>query len=515
MLFTAAFAFYAFFWYGSAVMNSQETKPSNDSGNQASQKPRSPVVVVMGHVDHGKTTLLDYLRSTSIAEREAGGITQSTAAYEVEKNGKTITFIDTPGHEAFTKMRQRGAQVADIAILIVAADDGVKPQTKEAIGILHETKIPFVVAINKIDKQNADVEKTKQDLLNNEVLLEKLGGDVPWAQISAKNGDGIDDLLDVVLLLWEMNQKTFNPNLSAKGFVLESRVDAKKGTVVWAVMKEGTLHVGDEVATASAEGKIKGMEDFLGKRITTAIPSSPVIILGFNDLPAVGEEFVAGELEPEERADITPSIPEQKETHLAEEEEEEDAHVILKADTSGSLEALAHVVRALSHDDMSLHIVSQGVGDITDGDIKAAQPTGALIVGFNVKANKAAESLARSQQISIVTSNIIYRIVEALEERLSSAAKKDDHGSLEVLATFSQQGRKQLVGGKVVSGILAVKQRFDLRRNDEVIGQGRIINIQQDKSDRRQVSEGECGILVETPESVAVGDILVGKNEEA
>lgn len=495
-------------------MDSHEIKPSNGSGNESSQKLRPPVVVVMGHVDHGKTTLLDTLRNTSIAEREAGGITQSTAAYEVERKGKTITFIDTPGHQAFTKMRQRGAQVADVAILIVAADDGVKPQTKEAIEILHEEEIPFVVAINKIDKQNADIEKTKQDLLSNEVYLEKLGGDVPWTLISAKQGEGIDELLDVILLVNEMNQKTYDPSQPAKGFVLEARVDAKRGTVVWGVMKEGTLKAGDEIATSSAQGKVKGLEDFLGKKITHAIPSNPVVILGFNELPVVGEEFFVGERALVERENTLPEVPELEETQVTEKENEAQVHVVLKADTSGSLEALSHVVGALSNDEASFYCVYEGVGDITDGDVKAAQPTQALIVGFNVKASKAAQNLARSQQITIVTSNIIYRIVEALEEKLQSLVKKNEGVVLEVLATFSQQGKKQVVGGKIISGILSVRQRFDVKRGEEIVGQGRVINMQQNKVDCRQVREGECGASVETTEVIQKGDFLIGKDEE-
>lgn len=495
-------------------MDSHETKLNDSSGNKTSQKPRPPVVVVMGHVDHGKTTLLDTLRNTSIAEREAGGITQSTAAYEVERNGKTITFIDTPGHQAFSKMRQRGAQVADVAILIIAADDGVKPQTKEAITILQEAKLPFVVAINKIDKQNADIERTKQDLLSNGVYLEKLGGDVPWTLISAKGGEGIEELLDLILLVDEMNQKTYDPAQPARGFVLEARVDGKRGIVVWGVMKEGTLHVGDEIATPSAQGKIKGIDDFLGKRIKKAIPSNPVVILGFNELPAVGEEFFGGELALQERENTLPEVPEPQSSEITEKEDRAQIHIVLKADTSGSLEALSHVVGALSNDEASFHCVYEGVGDITDGDVKAAQPTQALIVGFNVKAGKAAENLARSQQITIVTSNIIYRIVEALEEKLQSLVQTNENGMLEVLATFSQQGKKQVVGGKIISGILSVRQRFDIKREEEIVGQGRVTNIQQNKVDCRQVREGECGISVETAETIQKGDILVGKEEE-
>jgi translation initiation factor IF-2 len=255
---------------------------------------RPPVVVVMGHVDHGKTTLLDYIRKTRVAEREAGGITQATGAYEIEYKGKKITFIDTPGHQAFTQMRQRGAHIADLAVLVVAADDGVKPQTKEAIEILQQTKTPFVVAINKIDKNNADVDRTKQSLTAAGVLLEKYGGDISWVEISAKEGTGVDELLDHILLMAEMEELTYNPLVAGRGYVLESRRDGQQGITVSVIIKDGIARAGEKICTLSACGKIRSLETFLRERVKELSPSSPAWIVGFETLPEVGEEFVIG-----------------------------------------------------------------------------------------------------------------------------------------------------------------------------------------------------------------------------
>ncbi|OGM91808.1 hypothetical protein A2755_00460 [Candidatus Wolfebacteria bacterium RIFCSPHIGHO2_01_FULL_48_22] len=491
--------------------------------------PRPPIVVVVGHVDHGKSTLLDFIRKTNIVAREAGGITQSIGAYEVEhpstSSGQVpqkITFIDTPGHEAFTKMRERGARVADIAILIVAADDGVKPQTKEAIEILRREGTPFVVAINKIDKNNADPERTKQSLLKEQVLLEKYGGDVSWVEISAKEGTGVNELLDHVLLMWEMDKPTFDPAAEAKGFVLESERDSRKGIMASVIITNGTLKSGQFIATKSACGKIKILETFLGERAKELVPASPAVVFGFDELPQVGEEFRAGELELS--TDVLPKPEERPQQAVTQTKEanENTIKLILKADVSGSVEALEQVITNAPLEGKTIKILSREVGDITDGDVKNAETFDAYIIGFNVKPTKSADTYARGKHIDIILSNIIYRLVEELQEKAKHIGEPVALGKLQVLATFSQKNKKQVIGGKVTEGYLTLNERFKIVRGvipaqaglpaqtGEEVGRGKITNLQKGKNDVKKVeAETECGLMVESETEIQKGDILV------
>jgi len=477
--------------------------------------PRPPIVVVMGHVDHGKTALLDFIRKTNVVAKEAGGITQSIGAYEIAHHSadsnqvKRITFIDTPGHEAFSKMRARGAKIADLGILVIAADEGVKPQTKEAIKILKESQTPFVVAINKIDKPNADVEKIKKELMEADVLLEASGGNISWQAISAKTGEGINELLDLILLAAELEQLVYNPEASAKGVIIESKMDKRRGLTAIAVVRDGTLKINDEITTASAAGKIKILENFLGERVNELSPSSPALIIGFENLPQIGEEFFSGKIDlaeiqiPQEQEQklTVPVIPEKLEEPM-----EQKINLILKADVSGSLEALAGIIKTFPNG----KIIDESVGDINDGDVKLSQNTNSIIVGFKTKVSKAAESLAKAQGVKIITSEIIYELLKSLEEEFKKFEEPAIKGQLEILAVFGKKEGKQIVGGRVIGGFFTGNSKVQIQRQEQAIGEGKIINLQCKKQDVKEVGEGsECGLLLDSGTAINVGDQLI------
>lgn len=479
------------------------------------KKTRPPVITVMGHVDHGKTSLLDYARKMayekalskgsrvrSVAEREAGGITQSIGAYEVEissKEGKSgkITFIDTPGHEAFTKMRTRGAVVADLVILVVAADDGVKPQTKEAIEILQNTNTPYLVAITKIDKNNADVDRVKNDLMAHGVLLEGFGGNISWQGISSTTGEGIDELLELVLLHAEIEGFTYDENVPGRGYVIESHKDNRRGVVASVILKDGIIKEGDKIATESASGKIKSLEDFMGKRVKSLSPSAPAEIVGFLEMPKVGEEFWVGE--------AAENIAAEKKEEIKEQMSDEDADklkAILKADTSGSLEALKQVMGEM------VYPVSVSVGDITPGDIRDAISTGSVIIAFGVKLDKTSENQAQIHDVTIFSSNVVYELVKQVEDQLKREAALGPNGELKALKVFSVTGRKQLVGCEVSKGVISNKSDIEVVRNKEVVGTGKITSLQVVKDKVEEVSSGECGVVIEANVGITEGDVI-------
>lgn len=485
---------------------------------------RPPIVVVVGHVDHGKTSLLDYIRINCakavpgggdeprpIVGREAGGITQSIGAYEIAHNGKKITFIDTPGHEAFSKMRVRGASVADIAILVVAVDEGVKPQTEESICVLNESKTPFVVAITKIDKPNADENRVKNDLATHGVLLEGFGGNVSFHGISSKTGEGVNDLLDLILLASEMEDLSVNLSGIAKGIILESRMDSKKGIMANIILKSGKLKTGDLIATASAKGKVKVMENFLRERVKEIFPSDPAMVLGFETLPQSGEEFKAGKLSEED-------LKMADEVHgrvavKARKKEDLVIRIILKADVVGSLEALTELVKKIPlKPNERLEVISQAVGEISDGDVKDAMSTGAIILGFRTKTNKAAENLARIHGVTIINNEVIYKLIEEIEKAFLEVAEKPPSGELEILAVFSAKGKTQTIGGKVSRGLIRNKAWLEISRENQNIGKGKIVNLQCKKMDVGQVDEGkECGLVFESDVKIQAGDKLLAK----
>ena len=470
---------------------------------------RPPVVVVMGHVDHGKTTLLDFIRKANVAGREAGGITQAVGAYEIShkaSDGKErrLTFIDTPGHEAFTKMRSRGAEVADLAILVVAADESIKPQTREAIKILKDSKTPFVVAITKIDKPGADVDKVKNDLTAEEVLLEGYGGNISYQPLSAKSGEGVDDLLDLLLLAADLEDLSYDPAAPASGFVLETRTNKNRGLEASVIVRAGTLRRGDDVATSSAKGKAKILEDFQGKAVKEVPAGAPALIVGFETLPDIGETFHAGA----NAANVAQKAAAEKVNLAA--EVGAGLRIIRKAADAGSLEALGGIMRGLPAEEPVI-IIGESIGEIGENDVKFAVSGGAVIVAFKSKVDKAAKAMVQAQGVKILTSDIVYELVTAIEQLIKDASKAAPTGELEVLAVFNQAKLdKQVIGGKVVAGVFRNRATFTVKRGEEVLGLGHVDNLQEMKKDANQVLEGkECGLKVGAAVEIKVGDHLV------
>lgn len=466
---------------------------------------RPPIIVIMGSVDHGKTTLLDYIRKTNVAAKEAGGITQSVGAYEIDHNGQKITFIDTPGHEAFSKIKTRGAQIADIAILVVAADDGVQPQTKEALKIIQESQTPFIVAINKIDRV-PDTTKVKNELLQAGVLLEGYGGNISYHPISAKIGEGVEELLDLVILASELEHLDYDPDHHASGIVLEATMESRRGIVATLIITDGTLKIGDEIAAGASSGKVKILENFIGKKIDSLSPSAPAVVFGFSSLPKAGDKFHVGK--PEEVAALAKQT---KPAPKAGAGNEGTVNLILKSDVTGSLEALSQVIKSLPvKEGRYLEIIEEMVGDITDGDVKLAASTKSIIIGFKTKATKAAETLARAQNVQIVQSEIIYDLVKIVEETLSTLGKKIIRGKLEILAVFGKKGAQQIIGGKVTEGNILNNSALEIERRGGITGAGKIVNLQQNKKDVKAVEAGkECGLLFDSDVEIKTGDFLI------
>jgi len=481
---------------------------------EAKKLTRPPVVVVMGHVDHGKTTLLDFVRKANVAEKEAGGITQTVGAYEIEHNKNKITFIDTPGHQAFKRMRERGAKMADIAILIVAADDGVNTQTKEVIEILNATKIPFLVAINKIDKNNADEEKTKISLSQSGVMLEGFGGSVSFQPISAKTGQGVNELLDLVLLQAELESFTYDPMAPLEAYILEAKKDPFTGVSATAIIKNGTLHVKDDVHTTSASGKIKGLKKFLGQPVKALTASSPAVILGLDNLPEAGERLFD-----DSEAEIQSEEKEQKnlKSNGVEAKEKDVINFVIKAQDAGSLEALGDAICALPHPnpEQKTQIISSGVGKLSEGDIKMAISTDAYVVAFNVKTGDAANNLIEAYRVKVFDSNIIYKILEGIEEEFSGHKKQMVEAELEVLAVFNQENNgAQVIGGQVLTGELNEQREVEIHRREAKVGDGKITNLQCSRKEVPSVEEGnECGILFSSQVQIKKGDHLIQRPE--
>ncbi len=487
---------------------------------------RAPVVVVMGHIDHGKSTLLDYIRKSNVVDTETGGITQKISAYEVihkDEKGvdQKITFIDTPGHEAFSKMRERGAQIADIAILIVSAEDGVKPQTIEAWKTIVNSGLPAIVAINKIDRPGANVEKTKTELAENEIYLENYGGTIPFVEISAKEGTGIDGLLSLILIIAEMESFIGDKNAEASGYVIEANLDPKRGIEGTLIIKNGSVKNGMTVVVEDSICSTRIMENFLGKMVKEATFSSPIRIVGFNKIPQVGGEFKTflkkGDAEKYAlswKEDST-SLVSKKETDQT---NKKLIPIMLKADVAGSLEAIekeiAKIKSKAEEQNAEFKIISKGVGGITLSDIKSLSTDGdILIIGFNVTADRSAVEEAERRGVEISTFNIIYKMTEWLEEQMERLRPKIETvevtGRAKIIRAFSRTKERQVVGGKVAEGTISLNSTVKIVRRDFEIGKGKIVNLEKSKVKTSMVEEGtEFGMMIESKIEIASGDVL-------
>ncbi len=490
-------------------------------------KPRPPVVTIMGHVDHGKTLLLDTIRHTNVAEREAGGITQHIGAYTVNVDGKDITFIDTPGHEAFTAMRARGAKVTDIVVLVVAADDGVMPQTIEAINHAKAANVPIIVAINKIDKENANPDRVIKDLSNYDLIPEEWGGSTLFAKISAKKKIGIKELLELIILQAEMLELKANPDKLARGIIIESKLDKGHGPVGTVIIQEGTLKIQDPFIAGHMFGRVRAMFDDTGKRITTAPPSTPVLVVGFQEVPQAGDMFIVTteeryakelsryrqeRLKEKEALRTTRTSLEELYTKM-DESEKVFLNVILKGDVRGTIDAIVEALKKLSNEKVEIQIIHSGVGAITETDVNLAMASGAIIIGFNVKPISKAQSLAEQEKIEIRTYSIIYEMIDdikkAMEGMLAPKIVDVDIGKAEVRKVFSISKTGNIAGCYVTEGKVTRNAFARVIREGNSIFTGKISSLKRFKDDVKEVQSGyECGIVIENFNDIKEGDLL-------
>ncbi len=497
---------------------------------QHTHATRPPVVVVMGHIDHGKSTLLDYIRKTNIVDGEAGGITQHLSAYEVvhkdnEGHDRTITFLDTPGHEAFIGMRNRGAQSADIAILVVSAEDSVKTQTLEAWKTITEYKLPYIVAINKIDKPNANPQKVKLDLAEKGVYLEGFGGDVSFAEISAKTGTGIDQLLELILLTADIAELTGTPDKEAEGIVIESHLDPKRGITATLIVKDGTIKKGVFVQVGSAIASTRMMEDFRLRPIESAGLSAPIGIIGWSEMPEVGQTFqcFATKNEAENATKNSKNNAVAKVTIMRNKYDNiKTIPIIIRADTTGGAEAVLSEIKKLNQSTIVWHVISCGVGSIGENDIRSASiDKESIIVGFNTKIDPRAREANEQAHVTIEIFSIIYKLSEHLQELIEARRPRIEttvvSGSLKVQKIFNKTKDRQVVGGLVQNGEINVGNDVRIMRREHEIGTGTIVGMEQNKNKTKTVTEGnQCGVLIEVRIEIAPGDVLesISKNFE-
>lgn len=499
-----------------------KTKKKEEKTKKKIVKMRPPVVAVLGHVDHGKSSLLEAIRDDFvITEKESGGITQHIGAYEVDVNGKKITFVDTPGHEAFSAMRQRGANVADIAILVVDASEGVKDQTKEAIKFIKQAHIPMLVVFNKMDKPGALPEKVKSQLAKVDVTVETYGGKVPSVNVSAKEKTGIDELLETILLVAELEGFKSDTKSSAKGTVIESSLHPKKGPIATLIIRKGILHEGDILTAGSIMGKMKNLSDFQGNTMKQAMPSQPVSVLGFSVPPAVGETFKVYESKQEAEEAI-----EDYESKLHKEDKvakpKSDAKIlkiIVKADVLGSVEAIDGILKAIPQEKIILQVLKLEVGDITSSDVQLASHGDAKIFGFRVRVDENTKFFAQQKDIDIKVVDVIYELVQTVRETMLSVlapeTKRTDIGKFEITHIFKQTKAKQVIGGKVKDGEITLNTRVEVQRDEEIIGTGRVKTLQKDKQDIGKATKGQqVAMSFNSETKVEEGDLLIIFREE-
>src|SRR5258708_5983028 len=490
---------------------------------EADEKPeefiiRSPIVAVMGHVDHGKTTLLDTIRSTKIVDTESGRITQHIGAYQANRNGKAITFLDTPGHEAFAAMRARGANVTDIIVLVVAADDGVKPQTIEVINRAKLTATPMIVAINKVDKPDSNIERVKKELSDYGVLIEEWGGNVPVAKISALNGEGVDELMDLILLQAEVLDLKANPKGATLATVIESHVSRTLGSVATVVVQNGTLNLSDIVAVGRAYGKVRSMMDARGVKMKLAGPSTPVQITGLSDVPSAGDILKTYTTLDEAKVYAANIIKSERAKKIAGSRQlkfaGKDLNLIIKVDVLGSLEAINDALNKLKNTEVKITILEEGVGEINENDVLRAAAAGATIIGFHTRLSVQAAKLAQSKKVTVQIYDIIYELIEDLTRQvvdmLTPEVLRTDLGTAKILAIFRTEKNRMIVGGTVAEGKIRDNAQFEIKRGDSIVGKGQVEELQQNKIKAKEVLRGsEFGMSVKTSDKIENGDILV------
>jgi translation initiation factor IF-2 len=511
-----------------AAEEEEELEVFEDSEDELEERP--PVVTIMGHVDHGKTTLLDAIRQTSVVETEAGGITQHIGAYQAEHDSRKITFLDTPGHEAFTAMRARGAKVTDIAVLVVAADDGVMPQTKESISHARAAEVPIVVAVNKIDLPDANPERVKSELAAEELQPEEWGGTTQYSEVSAKQGQNLDDLLERILLVADAElELKANPHAEASGPIIESRLDVGRGPVATMLVHRGTLKVGDAIVAGDAWGKVRALYNYRGEKIREARPGDPVEILGFDKPPAAGEHARVVENERAARHSAQTRGERLRREQLAQqtrrrtrledvfnrlqEGEAQDLNLVLKGDVVGSVEAAVGELAKIEHPEVRVNVIHQGVGGITEGDVMLASASSAMIVGFNVRPNAEARALADREGVEIRTYRVIYQLTEDIEQALVGMLKptqvEETIGEVEVRALFRVSRLGTIAGSYVTSGVVRRNAQVRVVRDGTVVHETTIADLKRFKDDVREVQEGfECGIRLEGFNDVKEGDVL-------
>jgi translation initiation factor IF-2 len=493
---------------------------------------RPPVVTMLGHVDHGKTTLLDVIREANVAEGEAGGITQHIAAYQIVHNDQRITFLDTPGHEAFTAMRARGAQGADIAVLVVAADDGVMPQTREALAHARAARVPILVALNKMDRTSANPDRVKQELADVGLMPDDWDGETMVVPVSAKMREGIEDLLEAIVLVSDATEIMANTTGQVLGTVIEAELDRSKGVVATLLVQNGTLRVGDAVILGTTYGRVRAMFDFQGNAIEEALPSTPVSVLGFSDVPMAGELFTVTESERQARA-----IVEERKSRLEEEREgpkvlsldqvfeafqagkTQELRLVIKADVQGSLEPITSSLKDLSAGDIKVNVLHSATGNISENDVMLAAASDGIVIGFNVIADQAARRAADAEGVDIRLYDIIYRLTEDIEKALKGMLEPETHvvelGRAEVRATFRIRKTGIIAGCMVLEGELQRKAKIRVVREGEVVFDGLMASLKHEQEDIREIREGfECGVGLKGFDSFEIGDILECYTEE-